>query len=256
ATRSILQTAIQLFCSILLSDNPFPSAIQEEQWAENAWQLACLHHKVQVEHDPTLIKLITARTSHIRGQFKTRARSTVISMYGFETGVVEAVQKKNRDLVAELKNDSAFIYRTRGASLDAHTGIYANPAIQQVINEVLFKNASDDGVRWAKYYSPFPCVGFALALTAIECAIDKWATGVCQTIWFTEDDYADVFVSHHNGLVSFNKATIKYKLLPTILQQVFQNGRAYAGVTTPVNMGDEKQAVPTCAFLNAMREFE
>lgn len=37
------------------------------------------------------------------------------------------------------------------------------------MNKVLFKNKNDEGVKWAKYYEPFPPVGYALALTAV-CA--------------------------------------------------------------------------------------
>jgi hypothetical protein len=55
--------------------------------------------------------------------------------------------------------------------LDDHAGIYMTTAIQQVINAVLFKNKNDDGVRWATYYTPFPVVGFALAITALGFAL-------------------------------------------------------------------------------------
>jgi len=41
------------------------------------------------------------------------------------------------------------------------------PTIQQVVNDVLFKNKGDDGICWAKYYNPFPIVGFALAIMAV-----------------------------------------------------------------------------------------
>lgn len=99
---------------------------------------------------------------------------------------VQAVQLQNRELVVNLKKDSSFIYRvsissfvlmvpnelyfekTQGRTLEEHDGIYQNRGIQQLINEVLFKNKSDDGITWAKYYKPFPVVAFALALTAVR----------------------------------------------------------------------------------------
>ena len=40
--------------------------------------------------------------------------------------------------------------------------------IQQVINEVLFKNKGDEGIKWAEYYDPFPSVAFALTLTVVS----------------------------------------------------------------------------------------
>ncbi|KAF8437106.1 hypothetical protein L210DRAFT_3405841, partial [Boletus edulis BED1] len=152
--------------------------------------------------------------------------------YGFESGQDEAVLLKNRALSTKLKTESAFIYRTRGSCIDEYTGIYANPAIQQVINEVLFKNGNDDGPRWSKYYSPFPRSAFALTLTAIECAIDEWATGVRQTIAFTEEEYVNAYVGHDKALDEFNKATSKYKLLSMILKRVFDKGRYVLVITT------------------------
>ena len=40
--------------------------------------------------------------------------------------------------------------------------------IQQVINEVLFKNKGDEGIKWAEYYDPFSSVAFALTLTVVS----------------------------------------------------------------------------------------
>lgn len=34
--RSILQTAISIYCAILLGDDPFPSRLQELEWAQSA----------------------------------------------------------------------------------------------------------------------------------------------------------------------------------------------------------------------------
>lgn len=127
-----------------------------------------------------------ARTSHIRGQFKSKARPIVATIFGFETSTARVVQDQNRDLVEKLKQNSSFIYRvsvlsfvptqpnklccekTRGKTLEDHDGIYQNKGIQQLINEVLFKNKADDGITWMRYYKPFPVVAFALALTAVR----------------------------------------------------------------------------------------
>jgi hypothetical protein len=46
-------------------------------------------------------------------------------------------------------------------------GIYRNKGVQQVINEVLFKTKTDEGIRWPEYYHPFSIAGYALALTAV-----------------------------------------------------------------------------------------
>ncbi|KIK26764.1 hypothetical protein PISMIDRAFT_94290 [Pisolithus microcarpus 441] len=217
--RAVLETAIEIYCAILLMENPFPSSVQEVDWAKKAWTLACHHHNIKLTNDARILKLIMARSMHICGQFKSRARPIVATSFGFEMSADKAVQTKNRLLVSELKEDSAFIFR--------HTGLYTNPAIQQIINEVLFKNKSDDAIKWEKYYNPFPTVAFALALMAvglIECAIDEWASGSCEMITFKEDDYSGVFSSHLASLNEFSKAAGELDLLKKLLEQVYSTG--------------------------------
>lgn len=127
ATRSILQTAIEIYCAILLNDNLFPSGLKELEWAQGVWTLACSHHAVQVEHDASLLKLVSAlycsscrvsalsqikaRSTHLRGQFKAKARPIVATTFALETSADKNTQEKNRALVSELKQDSSFIFR-------------------------------------------------------------------------------------------------------------------------------------------------
>ncbi|KAI6016623.1 hypothetical protein PISMIDRAFT_116936, partial [Pisolithus microcarpus 441] len=251
----VLETAIEIYCAILLMENPFPSSVQEVDWAKKAWTLACHHHNIKLTNDAGILKLIMARSMHIRGQFKSRARPIVATLFGFEMSADKAVQTKNRLLVSELKEDSAFIFRTHGSSLDEHTGLYTNPAIQQIINEVLFKNKSDDAIKWEKYYNPFPTVAFALTLTAIECAIDEWASGSREMITFKEDDYSGVFSSHLASLNKFSKAAGELDLLKKLLEQVYSMGCIHAGVTVKTTK-DQKKAIPSRAFLNAIRDYQ
>ncbi|KAI5995412.1 hypothetical protein EDD15DRAFT_2365577 [Pisolithus albus] len=172
--HAVLETAIEIYCAILLMENPFPTSRQEVNWAKKAWTLAAHHHNTKLAHDGAFqwfnstTKQITARSMHIRGQFKSRAQPIVATTFGFETSADKGVQTRNHLLVSELKQDSAFIFHVRGSSVDEHSGLYTNPAIQQIINEVLFKNKSDDAVKWGKYYNPFPWVAFALVLMARE----------------------------------------------------------------------------------------
>ncbi|KAI5990446.1 hypothetical protein EDD15DRAFT_2369863 [Pisolithus albus] len=269
--RAVLETAIEIYCAILLTENPFPTSVQEVDWAKNAWSLAGHHHDIKLSHDGGILKLvrfrqyqgllnsttdqIVARSTHLRGQFKSKARPIVTTTFGFEMSADTGVQTRNRLLVSELKQDSAFIFRARGSSLDEHTGLYTNPAIQQVINEVLFKNKSDDGIKWAKYYNPFPRVAFALALTAIECAIDEWASGSREMISFKEDEYSGVFNSHLASLDEFSKAAGKLDLLKKLLEQVYSTGCIHAGVAAK-NTKEQKKAIPSRAFLNAIRDYQ
>ncbi|KAI6116545.1 hypothetical protein EDD16DRAFT_1708415 [Pisolithus croceorrhizus] len=222
--RAILETAIEIYCVILLTENPFPTSVQEVDWVKKAWSLACQHHSTKLTHDGGILKLIMARSTHICGQFKTKACPIVATTFGFEMSADKGVQAKNHLLIGELKQDSAFIFHVRGSSLDEHTGLYTNPAIQQVINEVLFKNKSDDAIKWRKYYNPFPRVAFALALTAIKCAIDEWSSSSHEMIVFKEDDYSGVFGSHLTLLNKFSQAAGDLDLVKKLLEQVYNMG--------------------------------
>ncbi|KAG8214246.1 hypothetical protein J3R82DRAFT_11054 [Butyriboletus roseoflavus] len=69
----ILETAIEVYCAILLTETPFPTATQEVEWAKAAWEIAHQHHDSNLAHDITVLKLIMARSTHLRGQFRSKA---------------------------------------------------------------------------------------------------------------------------------------------------------------------------------------
>ncbi|KAF8133435.1 hypothetical protein EV363DRAFT_1083436, partial [Boletus edulis] len=214
-THSVLQVAIEIYCAILLNDDLFPSGSKELEWVKGVWMFACSHHAVQLEHDGTLLKLVSAYclNTHLQGQFKVRACPIVATMFRFETSADKDMQEKNCALITY-----ALFSKIHGATLDKHTGHYTNPAIQKLINEMLFKNKSDNALCWEKYYSPFPHAVFALTL------IDEWASGACEMSPFKEENYSSVFSDHLASLDEFDKMTTKYKLLPNLLKQVYVNG--------------------------------
>ncbi|KAI9573153.1 hypothetical protein HD554DRAFT_1988325, partial [Boletus coccyginus] len=115
--------------------------------------------------------------------------------------------------------------------------IYRNKGVQQVINEVLFQNKTDEGIKWPEYYQPFPIAGYALALTAVECAIDEWVFRSCEWIAFTEEAYLPIYNMHIDNLEFFNKKNQMLNILPTIMKEVYNNGKLHAGVPIiqPVN---------------------
>ena len=115
-----------------------------------------------------------------------------------------------------------------------------SPAIQQVVNAVLFKNKNDDGIRWARYYKPFPVAGFTLTITVvrfdlyegrvthyieqIECAINEWESGVREMIVFKEHEFSSVYKKHFDSLEEFKTMTALIGLLTKLLQQVHNDG--------------------------------
>ncbi|KAF8550142.1 hypothetical protein OG21DRAFT_1420173, partial [Imleria badia] len=105
------------------------------------------------------------------------------------------------------------------------TSIYKNNVIQRIINDILFKKKTNEGIKWAEYYNPFLQVGFALTLTAIKCSLDEWTTGKYKSIHFKEDEYKSLYKQHLKTLDYFDNQTKKQGILPKILQEVFDIGK-------------------------------
>ena len=96
-----------------------------------------------------------------------KACSIVATSYGFEMGDGIVTRENNCKLTTKLKEKSAFGYcegadcqheflQTRLIFTSRNPccgGIYWNKAIQQIINEVLFKNKADKEIKWEKFYN-------------------------------------------------------------------------------------------------------
>ncbi|KAG8221751.1 hypothetical protein J3R82DRAFT_2044, partial [Butyriboletus roseoflavus] len=95
------------------------------------------------------------------------------------------------------------------------TSIFQNKGVQQVINEVLFKNKFSEGIQFPEYYQLFSILGYTLALMVIvECAIDEWASGLHEHIKFTKYNCVTLYNKHVEKLENFDKKTQKAKALP------------------------------------------
>ncbi|KAF8545653.1 hypothetical protein OG21DRAFT_1492100 [Imleria badia] len=89
----VIGTAIELYHTLLLNENPFPDPNEELKWVRKVFDASCTYHKLpNVKLDTGKIKIITARGSHLRGQFK-------------------ATKKKNQKLATELKTKLVFAFR-------------------------------------------------------------------------------------------------------------------------------------------------
>ncbi|KAI6099662.1 hypothetical protein F5141DRAFT_1219013 [Pisolithus sp. B1] len=202
--QAILKTAIEIYCVILLTENPFPTGVREVNWVKKAWSLACQHHSTKLAHDRGILKSIMAQSTHIHGQFKIKAHPIIATTFGFEMSADKGVWAKNCLLIVELKQDSAFIFHVQGSSLNEHT---------------------DNAIKWGKYYNAFPCVAFTLTLTAIKCAIDEWSSGLHKMIIFKEDNYSGVFGSHLALPNEFSQAAGDLDLVKKLLKQVYSMGQ-------------------------------
>ncbi|KAG0704057.1 hypothetical protein DFH29DRAFT_802470, partial [Suillus ampliporus] len=87
------------------------------------------------------------RTSHVRGELKTKMRSLTSAFYGFRTG--NSMELRYADWL--LKK-----------------GIYKTELLQEGINLMWFMNRNDEGIIYYKYFSPVPVRAVALVLTAVS----------------------------------------------------------------------------------------
>lgn len=58
-----------------------------------------------------MLSKITRRAPQVRGELKTKVRPLVEVMYGFEGGYKNGTARKNAELVDELKEEYAFVYK-------------------------------------------------------------------------------------------------------------------------------------------------
>ncbi|KII82960.1 hypothetical protein PLICRDRAFT_180857 [Plicaturopsis crispa FD-325 SS-3] len=230
AVRHVLSTAIAIYRCRLTSENPYPDGILEVTWAKAAWKEACEMCDTSLASNMELIKLITCRASHMRGELKAKVRPLVETIYGFESDDRRKAVERNRTLVLDLKEESAFVFRKRAAADSelAHSGLYENKIIQKAINVMWFKNRQDIGVSFPEVFAPFPTVGIALVLAAIECAIDEWASGARTDLDFKAGIYSTVYERHLQSLWDLEEAAKYYSVPFKIPGRISANGRAYA----------------------------
>ncbi|KAI9570725.1 hypothetical protein HD554DRAFT_2169874 [Boletus coccyginus] len=226
-THHILDTAIQFYHALLLMEIPFPQPHVEIEWAKTAWDLSCqFYYGTATTHNPDILKLAT-RAFNLDGQFKMKAHLIIVTTFGFESGASSTAQQSNRNLVTALKSNLAFVFHEFRPPL---VSIYRNKGVQQVINKVLFQNKTDEGIKWPEYYQPFPIAGYALALIAVECAIDEWASRSCEQIAFTKEAYLSIYNAHIDNLEFFDKKIQMLNILPMIMKEIYNNGKLHASI--------------------------
>ncbi|KAG1887610.1 hypothetical protein F4604DRAFT_1916411 [Suillus subluteus] len=76
-----------------------------------AWREASNLAHLAVRLTPSLVKMMTRRTSHVRGELKTKMRALTASFFGFRTSRSTVAIKQNRDLAESLKDGSCFAFK-------------------------------------------------------------------------------------------------------------------------------------------------
>ncbi|KAG1796077.1 uncharacterized protein HD556DRAFT_1216239, partial [Suillus plorans] len=212
-TKDLLTTATSIYRCLVVTRAPFPETlIIETKLAKDAWREASNMAELTIQLTPSLVKMMTRRTSQVRGELKTKMRPLTASFFGFRASRSIPAIKQNRDLAESLKEGSRFVFK----DWEMKCGIYKTGLIQEAMNDMWFANRSDEGIVYAKYFDPLPVQTIALILTAIECCIDEWMTGVKEDIKFSSLAYSPVYLLHLNSLRRFDERTAAYKLLGKI----------------------------------------
>ncbi|KAG1784618.1 uncharacterized protein HD556DRAFT_1221226, partial [Suillus plorans] len=212
-SKEILTTACSIFRCLIVTRAPFPDSVAvETNLAKEAWHEACKIKDIDVKITPLAVKMLLNRTSHVRGELKTKMRLLTSSFYGFRASNSMQVMQQNRDRAESLKADSAFIFK----DWSSKKGVYKTELLQEGINLMWFSNRNDEGLIYHKYFNPFPVRALALVLTAIECCIDEWLPGIKEDIKFTSATYGAVYNNHLGSLLRFDERTAPYKLLERI----------------------------------------
>ncbi|KAG1867249.1 hypothetical protein DFJ58DRAFT_911671 [Suillus subalutaceus] len=160
-------------CCLVVTRAPFPETlIIETKLAKDAWREACNMAELTIQLTPSLVKMMTRCTSQVRGELKTKMRTLTALFFGFRASRSIPAIKQNRDLAESLKEGS-------------QPGL-----IQEAMNHMWFANRCDEGIVHAKYFDPLPVQTIALILTAIECCIDEWMTGLKEDIKFSSLAYS------------------------------------------------------------------
>ncbi|KAG1775839.1 hypothetical protein EV702DRAFT_1233191 [Suillus placidus] len=252
-TKDLLATAISIYHCLIVTRVPFPQTlIVETKIAKEAWREASNLADLTVQLTPSLVKMMTRRTSHVRGELKTKMRALTSSHFGFRTSRSTAAIKQNCDLAESLKDESCFVFKVLLTWLIVVGCLTGRAAV----NDMWFANRNDEGVIQGRYFEPLPVEIIALILTAIECCIDEWITGVKEDIKFLSNAYSSVYVGHLRSLQHFDEWTSAYKLLGKIADNILDVARLHAGVdsfqathATPFGFTDN-------IFDDVIREYE
>lgn len=232
-TQEFVITAIGDYRVRLCAEGPMPDHTQEATLLKASWAKALQTTGVNLVRTPQLAKLITNRSSQVRGELKAKLRPLVEGMFGFHSSQTKPAIKKNRALAEELKEGANFAFKHRALVQDERRGFLKAPIIQKIINTMWFANKNDEGVKHHALFKPFPLPALALVLTAIECCVDEWTTGTRTDIPFTVNDYRAGYDCHLQCLQDFDEATKEFGVLKGICAKIYEDGRIHSGAPAP-----------------------
>ncbi|KAJ7784981.1 hypothetical protein DFH07DRAFT_696783, partial [Mycena maculata] len=243
-TQELISIANTWFRCLLAAWDRFPDHVAEQAMLLLAWKKACEEVKVSMRVPPDFAKMITRHGPQMRGELKTKVRRLVEIIFGFDSCQNKKNIRKNRQRAEDLKEGLGYCYEVisnyvqkNPAKAEGRRGLYKAKTIQKATNLMWFSNRRDEGAMHPELFGPiFPKPAFALVLSAIECAIDEWATGIKTNVPFTSAEYHSVYQEQLKCFDLFEKHTEPRGILDNILTRMHSHGCFHSGAQpiTPV----------------------
>ncbi|KAF8877344.1 hypothetical protein BD779DRAFT_1475237 [Infundibulicybe gibba] len=240
---------------LLATEDGFPIQEKEVALIKDSWEKAL--EFCRLEPRPLtldIFKVIRGRGSQLRGEAKTKLIPLVEAVYGFDTGRGRKSIRANRKLAAALKYEKGYLYKSLGDETTDPEGLYKNPIIRKGICALWFTNGQDEGIEYSNLFNPMPICAIALILTAVECVINMWSTGVKRPVPFVSTMYRPLYVYHIEQLRIFGRHTQERDLLGKLRKKLYTQARIAAGVLPEAE--SRIRGIPRSAFDAAMKEDE
>ncbi|KAJ2967674.1 hypothetical protein NUW54_g13440 [Trametes sanguinea] len=223
--QEVLHDAAIIFKSMICSKNAYPNKLNEKTWSVDAWHAAAAKLDIKLAPTNETLGLVAQYSWHLRSEIKNAARALVPGAYSLKAGLTPQSRLFNQERVAFLHRARTFAYEIIGDTAQDCVGLYEAEIIQAIVNNIFYKSATDDGVVLSDVYEPFPFVGLALILTAVQCSLDEWDTGAFARITFSEENYVSVYRGHLEELRYFEAQSGADRILSEICGNISMRGR-------------------------------
>ncbi|TFY59018.1 hypothetical protein EVG20_g7944 [Dentipellis fragilis] len=202
-TQQVIEIAVALYRVKISCLDTFPRSSLEPEWARDCWEKACLDTELDIQLIPDITKL--ASTSIVSERHDRLTAMLIADKPGLAAprhSQHKAAVRQNRHRAEALLENKTYIFqRVEGT---VRKGLYQHLIIQKAVNDTWFKNKKDEGVVYHELFDPFPVVGIALILTAIENAIMEWNTGIRADDTFKQEVYEETYRKHLQALAEFD----------------------------------------------------
>ncbi|KAI9434129.1 hypothetical protein F5148DRAFT_1154837, partial [Russula earlei] len=141
--QDVISAAITHYHADLSTMNSYPDMVTETNWAKAAWKAGCKEKDVDMVPNVNHLRIITARSGHLRGDVKTKAKDAVANVFNFQHTYNPTVIANQRTRVAELKCDFTYVYRMECALDEWRTGSYSPVAFTVADYKRVFEDAHE-----------------------------------------------------------------------------------------------------------------